>query len=218
MAPESLVGLSTYVHDFGETILPRPLASFVAHFPVETAELDEYRPKIEEHNRRLVDFRSRIKRDFESRDIPVVNINHPPSDPPYIYDTIFRPLFDWWKDRNQRKANPRPNFEQIETKSDFGPNHLLVAGWGSEAIAYAETDSDKQRCKDALSEVAENKEYEREAAGLVSSANELVKQARTLGRELSDKLGNVAKFWPGTKNYRFKKEKQKCPKCREVFG
>lgn len=196
--------------------LPKLPDSFQAHFPKETEMYGNYISRILRNNKVYKELRQKIKTDFESEGIPLVNTSPPPKISPVIYDTVFWPLFSCWKDRSQGKAKALPNFEQIETTADFGPNHLVVAGWGSGAIAYAETDNDRQKCKHAIGKVAENKEYESEAAKTIEMANERVKEIRTFKEQLMDTLDDIEKFWPGTKKYKFKKAKN-CPKCKEIF-
>lgn len=209
-------GIPQYHPDFVGIELPKLPDSFEAHFPKETKMYGNYIGRILRNNEGYKELRQKIKTDFESEGIPVVNINPPPKTSPAIYDTIFWPLFSWWKDRSQGKNKPWPNFEQIETTADFGPNHLVVAGWGSGAIAYAKTNSDRRKCKHAIGKVAENKEYESEATKTIKMANERVKEIRTFKEQLMDTLDDIEKFWPGTKKSKFKKAKN-CPKCKEIF-
>jgi len=209
-------GIPQYHPDFVGIELPKLPDSFEAHFPIESKMYGDYISRILRNNEGYKELRQKVRTDFESEGIPVVNINPPPKTSPVIYDTILWPLFSWWKDCNQGKAKPWPNFEQIETNVDFGPNHLVVAGWGSGAIAYAETDSDKQKCKYAIGKVAKNTEYESEAAETIDMANERVKEIRTFKEQLIDTLDDIGKFWPGTKKYKFREEKN-CSRCKELF-
>ncbi len=205
-----------YHPDFVGIELPKFPENFTAHFPEIAKKWIECIGRILEHSKSYKQLVQNIRNSFKSEGIPIVDINHPPNVSPYIYDNIFPPLFNWWKDCGQSKANPWPNFEQIETKRDFGPNHLVVAGWNSQAIAYAETDSDKRRCKEAIGRVAKNKEYENEAAKTIELANERMKDVRTFKGQLTDTLDDIEKFWPGTKKYKFKEEKN-CSRCKELF-
>lgn len=199
------------------TELPQPPNSFAAHFPKETTELVKYRSEIDAHNRKYEDFCLRIRNAFESENIPVGQDN-PNSLSPYIYDAILQPLFHWWRERSQGKAMPHPNFKKIDTRQDAGPHNLYVSGWGSQAVAYGESENTKERCKRAILEVAENKEFQQEATKLMSSANGLVKKARTLARELGQRFADIDDFWPGTRGYEFKKTVEKCKRCKEIFG
>ena len=205
-----------YHPDFVAIELPKFSESFAAHFPRANNKWMECIGGILKHNESYRQLVQNIRNNFESEGIPVVDINHSPNASPYIYDNIFAPLFSWWEDRHHGKAKPWPNFSHIETKTDFGPNHLLVAGWGSSAIAYAETDSDKERCKRAISRVAEDKDYENRAATSIKSANQRVQEIRAFKAELIDTLDDIDKFWPGTRNCRFKEEKN-CWRCKELF-
>jgi hypothetical protein len=205
-----------YHPDFVAIELPKFSKSFAGHFPRANNKWMELIGGILKHNESYSQLVQNIRNSFESEGIPVVDINNPPKVSPYIYDNIYAPLFSWWEDRHHGKAKPWPNFEHIETKPDFGPNHLLVAGWGSSAIAYAETDSDKERCKRAISRVAEDKDYENRAATSIKLANQRVQEIWTFKAELIDTLDDIDKFWPGTRNCRFKEEKN-CSRCKELF-
>ena len=214
--PETLVSISYYVREFGAALLPVPLPSFVAHFPKEAALLAKYRGMIEEHNKKHVNFVSKLKEYFESRKIPVVNEN--PISPLCIYSATWRPLFKWWESRCYQRDYIWPNFDEIETKTDTGPNNLFAEGWGSQAIAYAETNYGKKKCKHAIHDVAYNEEYQMYASWLIRLADSLVREVHEFAQQLSNMLDSTEKFWPGTKIYRFTKEKKKCPKCKEIFG
>lgn len=210
-------GVPQYHPDFVGIELPKLPDSFEVHFPKEKETYGNYIRKILKNNQDYKELRNKIKTDFESEGIPLVNINTPPTTSPVIYDSILWPLFNWWEDRSQGKVNPQPNFEQIETSPDFGHNHLLVVGWGSGAIAYAETEADKQRCKNIIGNIAENREYENKAATIIQSANNILEDFRTYKAALISTLDSTKKFWPGTKTYVFKKETKKCARCKEIF-
>jgi len=211
-------GIPQYHPDLVGIELPKLPDSFEAHFPKETEMYGNYISRILRNNKGYKELRQKIKTDFESEGIPIVNISPPPKTSPIIYDAIFWPLFSWWKDDSQGKPKPWPNFEQIETTADFGPNHLVVAGWGSQSIAYGETEDDRKRCKRAISEVVQNKEFEREAVKTIQLANKVLKEFRTFKRELINTLDDIEKLWPGTQSYKFKREKKKCSRCKQIFS
>jgi hypothetical protein len=188
--------------------------SFRAHFP-ETLALEKCLDRIYDHNIRYGDFCLGIETRFESKGIPVANINYAPDISPYIYGAVLRPLFVWWKDRQNQKAHPQIDFKNIEAKPDGGPNNLFVAGWGGEAVAYGETDHDRERCREIIREVAQDKYYEKEVAELMSTADKLVGDVELSQSRLNEKLEDTHKFWPGTRKYKFKQEKS-CPRCREL--
>lgn len=196
--------------------LPKFSDSFAAHFPEFADKWIECVRKILDHDKSYRQLVHNIRSGFESRGFPVVDVNHPPSVPPYIYENIYPPLFNWWKDRHQGKSRPWPDFGHIETKPDFGPNALLAAGWGSSAIAYAETEEDRERCKHAIRRLAQNKGYEKEAALMIELANQLVHEVREFKSEVVAALDDIEKYWPGTTNYRFKESKN-CPRCKDLF-
>ncbi|MFC1983695.1 hypothetical protein ACFLVO_01595 [Chloroflexota bacterium] len=209
-------GTPQYHPEFVGIELPKLPNSFEAHFSKETEMYRNCISRILRTNEGYKELRQKIKTDFESEGIPVVNINPPPKTPPAIYDTIFWPLFSWWSERSQGKPNPHPNFEQIETIDDFGSNHLVVSGWRSGAIAYAIGMTDQQRCKEVITGIAKNGEYESEAAKTIEMANGRVKEIRILKEQLMATLDDIGKFWPGTKKYKFKKVKN-CATCKKIF-
>lgn len=209
-------GIPLYHPDFVRIELPKLLDSFEVHFPKETKMYGDYISRILRNNEGYKGLWQKIKTDFESEGIPIVNINLPPTTSPVIYDTVIWPLFSWWKERSQGKESPLPNFSQIETTAAFGPNQLVVAGWRSGAIAYAKTDSDRQKCEYAIGKVAENKKYEQEATIMIETANKQVKDIMTFKRQLIDSLEDIERYWPGTSKHKFKEENN-CARCKELF-
>jgi len=209
---------SDYISKFGLGLLPELSTIFTAHFAKDTAEIARLRMNIEKHNKRRVELDYRVKSDFGSQNIPLLNINNSSNRPFYVYDTIFRPLFLWWQACNREETNPRPNFNKIGTKADGEPNNLYVEGWGSQAIAYAKTDYGKNKCKHAIHDIAHNEEYQMYASWLIRLSDSLVREVHEFAQQLSNILDSVERFWPGTKSYRFTKEKKKCPECKEIFS
>lgn len=211
-------GVPQYHPDVVGIELPKLPDSFEAHFPKETKMYGNHTDRILTNNKDYKELRQKIKTDFESEGIPLVSINPPPTTSPVVYDTIFWPLFSWWNDRSEGKTKASPNFEQIETTADFGPNHLVVSGWHSGAIAYAVGPTDKQRCKEIISRIAYKAEYENEAAKIIHLANKTLKEFRTFRGQLTQTLEDIKKLWPGTHIYKFKREKKKCTRCKQIFG
>jgi hypothetical protein len=193
--------------------LPKPSESFATHLPEETSKLADYGKNINKHNKIYEAFRLKVTNSFKSKAVDVVNINDKTSCP-HIWDNIFWLLFEWWLDRHQSKV-PHFDFGQIEVTKDFGPHNLLVAGCNSQAVAYAETEESKEKCKSVIWEVADNQEFEREAVEIINSAHGLEKEIKTLAKELSDKLDNIYKFelWRGRRR-KFVIQK-KCPLCQK---
>ena len=76
--------------------------------------------------------------------------------------------------------------------------------------------NDKGKCQKAINSIAFNAAYEKEVASLISSANELLISVCELKSQLSNKMQDVCKHWPGTKVYTFKRIKQQCPECRKI--
>jgi len=94
---------------------------------------------------------------------------------------------------------------------------LEPQGWSGTLVACVQTESDKVKYTHALREVAGNKQLQTEGTKLSSSAKQLDNEITAFRIQLLDKLDNVDKFWPGTKNYKFRKEKRNCPRCKEIF-
>ena len=211
-------GVPQYHPDFVAIELPKLADSFDVHFPREAEEYGKYIHNILRNNQSYKDLRQKIKADFESESVPMVNINPPPTTSPVIYDAIFWPLFSWWSDRSQGKTKPSPDFERIETIADFGPNHLVASGWHSGAIAYVIEPAEKQRCKEIISRIAHKAEYEEEAASIIHLANEILRDFRAFKGHIIDVLEDINKLWPGTKTCKFKKEKGKCTRCKQIFN
>lgn len=199
------------------TELPKPSDSFAAHFPEQTAELAGYEPNIIKHNKAYEAFRLKITKTFKSSGLDVVSANTKVS-LPHIWDNIFWLLFEWWLERNQGKA-PRFDFQRIETETrqDSRPHNLYVAGCDTQSVACAETEEGEESCRSAIWEVAGNKEYEREAIEIISSANELAKKVATFNNELTDKLSKIDKFklWRG-RHREFTRQNQ-CPDCKKYI-
>lgn len=210
-------GIPQYHPDLVAIELPKLADSFDVHFPKEAKEYRKHINDVLRNNKSYQDLREKIKADFESESVPIVNINPPPTTSPVIYDTIFWPLFSWWDDRSQGKTKPNPTFEQIETIADFGPNHLVASGWHSGAIAYAVASADKQRCKEIITRIAYKAEYEGEAARIIHLANEILRDFRVFKGQVDETLEDINKLWPGTKTRKFKKEKKKCARCKQIF-
>lgn len=200
--------------DFSAVVLPQLSDTFTVHFPKEARDSMEYKQKIEDHNQNYERFCAKISKSIESQEIPVVNIKSPVT--PCIYDSIFAPLFQRWQELAIGRR-PWPDFsaiQQVDVEGDY--IHLYPEAWGASTIACVRGKNDKERCERIIRGVAENKEFEEEAAKLISDANELVEQVRSLLRRLIYKLDDTDKFWPGTKRYRFKEVKS-CPRCKELF-
>ncbi len=211
-------GTPQYHPDVVAIELPKFSNSFEAHFPEENKQYGNLTHIILRNNESYKDLRKKFTAFFQSEGILVVNINRPLTKSPVVYDNIFWPLFSWWSERSQGKTNPHPDFEQIETIDDFGPNHLVVSGWRSGAMAYAVGLTDQQRCKEVITGIAKNVEYQNEAVKIIHSANEIAKQFRTIKGQIINTLDDTQKFWPGTQNYEFKIEDKKCARCKQIFG
>jgi hypothetical protein len=195
-------------------VLPQPSDSFMAHFPEETTELAEYERKIKAHNGDYEGFRLKIMNVFTSQGIFVASSNCQIT--PCIYESIFEPLFNYWKGVSADRP-PFPDFSKIEQTYISGDYiELYPKGWRASVAAHVQAESDKTEYSHALRKVAENREFRREAATLATSATQLDEQITTFRMQLLDKLGDVDRLWPGTRKYTFRKEKN-CPRCKEIF-
>lgn len=198
-------------------VFPQLSDRFMAHFPEETTELAEYERRIKAHNRDYEGFRLKIMSVFTSQRIFVASSKCQIT--PCIYESIFEPLFNYWKDVSADRP-PFPDFSKIEqtyqTYISGDYIELYPKGWRSSVAARVQTESDRVEYSHALREVAENKEFKREAATLATSATQLDEQITTFRVQLLDKLGDVDRLWPGTKKYTFRKEKN-CPRCKDIF-
>lgn len=192
--------------------------NLVAHFPKETADFIKSKKYIAQHNKRLFELNDKVKQNFELMNISVLNANDTSNRPFYIYDSIYKPLFQWWQDRNKEKPNNWINFNKIGIKAGENPDNLYVDGSGAQAIAHAKTDGGKRRCRGAIRKISHDTEYQKEVFYLSVSADIILTTSKETARQLKDKLYDVENFWRGTKKYKFKKEKRKCLKCKEIFG
>ena len=105
----------------------------------------------------------------------------------------------------------------MAARADGEPGNLYVDGWDGEAAAYAGTDQGKKTCIAVLGKLAGSKKCRKEAGRLTASSNNIIRAAKRLGAQITEKTDNVEKYWPGTRSYKFSKNKEKCPKCKEIF-
>jgi len=189
--------------------------SFKAHFLRQTEEWRRWEQKAIEHNARCEDFCQRTKIAFESEGIPVVQ-NDQGKSFTYIYEDVFNPLFNMWKELAQGR-HPRPDFQNIDTASVEGSYFLYPSGWEASVVAFAKTEDDLEKCKLALARIAGDGENQREAAEIFSSASELMKEAREFADQFASKLNDMDTFWPPKKPNEFKELKKTCPRCKELF-
>lgn len=221
--------ISTLKVDDGRIYLPNssldnlqkfPL-EYRIHFPQEDNAWDTYCAKIKEHNEKYEELLKKIKESFTSAEFRWINnTSHPES--PGISWRIYDPLFIWWNDRYNHSANLTVDFEKIDSDIAYlgqvttDANHLWVFGYGAAWIAYYDNESDKGKCKKVIADVAFNNLYEKESANLISSANDLLKSVSELKSQLSNKIQDVDKYWPGTTDYKFTRLEQ-CPTCKKII-
>ena len=195
-------------------VFPQPSDSFMAHFPEETTKLGEYSRRIEAHNRDYEGFRLKIKTDFESKGIPVVQ-NDQRKSFTFIYEDVFNPLFNMWKELAQGR-HPWPDFRKIDTVSVEGGHFLHPSGWEASMVAFAKTEDDSEKCRLALAEIADNVGNRGEAAKILDSANKLVEKAREFANQFAAKLDEIDRYWPGKQPNKFKRLEKTCQTCREL--
>lgn len=196
--------------------LPKPSVAFDAHFPKETAELKRLAGLMADHHKSRNMLINEIRKYTESLGFTVGHDN-PMNISPFIYDIVFDILFLHWGSSRDREYTSWFDFRSIETKSGHGLNLLFVSGWGSSAIAYAEAEVDKEGCRRVILEISQDVEYKKKAVGIVDAVDSLVAQLASFCAQLGGKVADVAKYWPGTKVYKFKIEKKTCPRCKQIF-
>ncbi|MFC1861496.1 hypothetical protein ACFLYL_04425, partial [Chloroflexota bacterium] len=180
----------------------------------EEAKLwDMTRHQIEVHNKKCDNFQSRVIRSFNSLGLEIKPYDGVIYQSPYVDDNVFHPLFISWKDKLNSSKSPQIDLTQIDVNTlTYGPYDLRVYGWG-ESIARVENEKDKRKVKSAITAIAN--EYEQEGIQLITEAFTLVNETRTLKKELMEKIESVDKFWPGKKDYTFRRMEQ-CPTCRNL--
>jgi hypothetical protein len=200
--------------DFKEVEAPPISASLQAHFPGSSEEWTGLMQEISEHNRNYKAFCEKIKVDFESKGIPVVQ-NDPRKSFTFIYEDVFNPLFNMWKELAQGRR-PWPDFQRSDTVSVEDSHFLHPSGWEASVVAFAKTEDDSEKCKLALAEIAGDIGNQGEAAKILDSATKLVGKAREFANQFAAKLDEVDKYWPGKRTNRFKILKKACQTCKEL--
>jgi len=214
------IGVTVTVGAYGQIVKSIEEAqvsgSFKAHFREQVKEFNRLKQKIREHNAKCEDFRQKIKTAFESKGIPV---GYQDALSAYIHEDAFKPLFHMWEELARGK-HPWPDFQKIEFEPIYnmkGASLLYASGWKANAVAFAMTAADSEKCKAVLAEVAENQEDQKEAAEIFDSANKLIGEAKEFVGRLVTELNDMDNFWPGKKTNTFKELKKTCPGCRELF-
>ena len=196
-----------------EVEAPQISAIFEAHFSGQSEEWRGLMQKISEHNRDYKDFCQKIKTDFEKKGVPVEK--YPRKDFCCIYEHILDPLFNMWGELARNK--PRwTDFQEINSEQADGGYFIRVRDWAS-VIAFAKTEDDKRKCKLVLAEIANDMGNQREATKILDSADKLVEKAKEFADQLTTKLDEIDKYWPGTQTNKFKRLKKTCQKCKELF-
>jgi predicted HTH domain antitoxin len=197
---------------------------FRAHFPKEVATWNTYCSSVKIHNEKYREFVQRPRNVFESAGLSVFNCQTQVKSP-YIYEMIFALLFLWWSSHSGHFRYPTIDFTKIDTNLSVCGNlcNLYVSGCNSSAIAYAENETDRQKCKDLITKVAFNLEYEGEAVGLTKLAEGIAKSINDLQSQLTSRIQNIDRYWPtnagtkwGTKEYQFRRLRDECLICRRL--
>jgi hypothetical protein len=200
--------------DLKEVEAPPVSASLEAHFPGQSDEWKGLMQEISEHNKSYKDFSEKIKADFESKGIPVVQDDRCKSFT-FIYEDVFTPLFNMWRELAQGK-HPWPDFQNIDTLPVEGGYFLHPSGWKASVIAFAKTEEDSKKCKLALAETAGDVGNQEQAAKMLDSVDKLVEKAREFANQFTAKLDEIDKYWPGKKTNKFGRLKRTCQTCKEL--
>ena len=195
---------------------PRELPNdFIAHFQQEAKAWNTYCLRITAHNKKYAEFELKMKGFFVSSGLKVIPDNQPQCTSPCIYEAVFHLLFIWWRDRFNHRV-PNIDFTRVDTDIPMvGTSRFFIAGWPATAIFYADNESDRDKCKDVIARLAHDADFEKEAASLIKLATELIKSVADLRSQLIKRIDNIDKYWPGTRDYKFKKLKQ-CQTCKKI--
>jgi hypothetical protein len=181
---------------------------FTAHFPNMAKLWEGYRSDIYNHNDEYTKLKSEIRDAFSNLGLEI-NHNRSKDKPPFIYEQVYKFLFDWWRapypEMNENNPIPRPDIVDISLNG-------LVVG----AIAKPGNDDDKQKFIGMIKQVALNPDLNQEATKLFASARGLCDSIQELKRQLTDTMQEIQHNYqfPGIKEVGFKRLKQ-CPICQE---
>ncbi len=202
--------------NIGETQIS---GSFKAHFPGEAEMWSSLNDRVNVHNRKCENFRQKIEIAFESKGIPVVKSWDTVCNSAYVNEKMLYALFLFWE-ALARGCEGALTTLPIKFQQEEGRNgyFLFVGSTALKSVAaFAPNDDDKKDCEDALDKVANGEENKNGAFELFDCAGKIIGGVTEFGEQLKNKVEKVAKFWPGTKEYRFKKLKKTCPFCKELF-
>lgn len=193
--------------------------NFQAHFSEQSKDWRRWEQKANKQNRNYENLRQKIKIAFEAQGIPVVVKNDQGEHSICIFEAALDALFNRWGELAWNRC-PWPDFQKVESKPIYnvkGAYLLHASGWGANAVAFANTEDEQEKCKLALGEIAGDMENQGEAAKILDSASKLVKEVKDFADQLASEINDIHKFWPGKKTNRFKRLKKTCPKCKELF-
>ncbi|MGB2800488.1 MAG: hypothetical protein WBC82_11680, partial [Dehalococcoidia bacterium] len=164
--------------------------------PDLTAEWQELKGKVNKHNSRHDCFKQEIEQAFTRF--------------PYISAIDFRQFFNRWKELADNRR-PWPDFEKIESRRTEEGYALYASGWNASPVAMVSIQGDVEECKQALVEMAENKEYQDKAARIHVSALNLVEELGEFASELGQTIGDISRYWPSKRFTTL----ESCPICQK---
>lgn len=84
-------------------------------------------------------------------------------------------------------------------------------------FVFGKTEDELEKYRVALYEILANRGNQGEAARILDSANELVKEVKKFADQLASELNDTDKFWKGKKGKEFERLEKTCPTCKELF-
>jgi len=185
--------------------------SFKIHFREFADELEHLHKKALELNSRLKKIREKIATLVKQGGISFGGVNEQASQ--IIYDNIFAALNNHYK---EIKINNRSNiFERIEESQESGKSGLLYASnWLKDsAIAYGETNENKENCKNIIIKIVTNEELKDKGLEIIRVTDKLADNFKDFAKKLNETIEYTKKYKIGRD---FKKEKE-CPYCQVIF-
>ena len=171
--------------------------SFNKHFAEIAAMWKELRQDIDAHNKEYDLFHQEIMQALAGRT--------------GICGDIFLSLSHRWQEVALDRA-PLPDFRQIESTQHEGGYTLRAPSW-ARALALVKDETDIERCKYALVQVSESKEYQEKAAKIYIAATNLAERLRQFADMIGQTIDEISRYWP---DKRFKRLTS-CPICQRII-